>query len=72
MSGGELVHRAVGDPSLESGFAREIFLVIVANVGPGHVLMAETGDALANPGVLGWTCFAAERRDLRDSGLSFR
>src|SRR5246127_503422 len=35
----ELVHRVVGAARLQSGFTREIFLVIVADIGTGHVLV---------------------------------
>src|SRR5712672_319566 len=42
----ELVHRVVGAARLQRGFTGEIFLVIVADIGAGHVLMLCTGDAL--------------------------
>ena len=44
----ELVHRIVGAPRLEGGLASEIFLVIVADVGAGHILVLHAGDALAD------------------------
>src|SRR3984885_1918538 len=44
----ELVHRVVGAARLQSGLAGEIFLVIVADVGAGHVLMLGAGDALTD------------------------
>src|ERR1700716_2263015 len=44
----ELVHRVVGAARLQSGFTREIFLVIVADIGAGHVLVLCTGDALTD------------------------
>src|ERR1700688_218014 len=44
----ELVHRIVGAARLQSGLAGEIFLVIVADVRPSHVLMPYAGDALTD------------------------
>src|SRR5438445_1128448 len=35
----ELVHRVVGAARLQSGLTGEIFLVFVADIGAGHVLM---------------------------------
>src|ERR1700746_2516477 len=44
----ELVHRVVGAARLQSGFTGEIFLVIVADIGTGHVLMLDAGDSLTD------------------------
>src|SRR5207249_9254327 len=44
----ELVHRVVGAARLQSGLAGEIFLVIVADIGAGHVLMLGAGDTLTD------------------------
>src|ERR1700761_3172804 len=44
----ELVHRVVGAARLQGGFAREVFLVLVADVGTRHVLMLGAGDALTD------------------------
>ena len=43
-----MVHRVVLAASLESCFAGKAFLVIIANVRSGHVLMLDAGDALAD------------------------
>ncbi|MBN8909729.1 MAG: FAD-dependent oxidoreductase [Rhodospirillales bacterium] len=45
---GELVHRVVDAAGLQRGLAGEILLVVVADVGAGHVLVADAGDALAD------------------------
>src|SRR6202000_627278 len=42
----ELVHRVVDAARLQRGFTGEIFLVIVADIGAGHVLMLGAGDTL--------------------------
>src|ERR1700758_5293150 len=44
----ELVHRVVSAARLQSGLAGEIFLVIVADIGAGHVLMPDAGDTLTD------------------------
>src|SRR5947209_628940 len=44
----ELVHRVMGAARLQRGFTGEIFLVIVTDIGAGHVLMLRTGDALTD------------------------
>ncbi len=44
----ELVHRVVGATGFQGGVASEIFLVVVADVGAGHVLMPDAGDTLTN------------------------
>src|SRR6195256_4636991 len=44
----ELVHRVVGAARLQSGFTGKIFLVIVADIGAGHVLVLGAGDALTD------------------------
>src|SRR3546814_4370574 len=44
----ELVHRIMGSARLQRRFAREILLVVVADVGAGHVLVLHAGDALAD------------------------
>src|SRR6478752_6951636 len=44
----ELVHRVVGAARLQSGFTREISLVLVADIGSGHVLMLDAGDTLTD------------------------
>src|SRR3979409_709355 len=44
----ELVHRVVGAARLQSGFTGEIFLVIVTDIGAGHVLVLGAGDSLAD------------------------
>src|SRR5579883_2250303 len=41
-----------GRRRLQGRFAREVFLVVVADVGAGHVLMLHAGDALADLGAL--------------------
>jgi hypothetical protein len=38
----------VGAAGLQRGFAGEVFLVIVADVGARHVLVLHAGDALAD------------------------
>src|SRR6201995_3644719 len=48
----ELVHRVVSTTGLERGFAGEIALVVVADVGAGHVLVLHAGDALTDLGAL--------------------
>lgn len=48
QSGGELVHGVVSATGLESSFAREILLVVVAHVGACHILVFYAGDALAD------------------------
>src|SRR6476659_5136348 len=44
----ELVHRVVGAARLQRGFTGEIFLVLVTDIGAGHVLMLGAGDALTD------------------------
>src|SRR2546429_805854 len=44
----ELIHRVVGAARLQSGFTGEISLVIVADIGAGHVLMLGAGDTLTD------------------------
>ena len=44
----ELVHGIVFTTGLERGFASEIFLMLVTNVGTRHVLVLHTGDTLAD------------------------
>src|SRR5215475_6925670 len=44
----ELVHRVVGAARLQGGFTGEIFLVLVADIGAGHVLVLDAGDTLAD------------------------
>src|SRR5215470_15364979 len=44
----ELVHRVVGAARLQRGFTCEILLVLVADIGAGHVLMLGAGDTLAD------------------------
>src|SRR5882757_6224572 len=44
----ELVHRVVGAAGLQGRLAGEVFLVIVADVGAGHVLMLGAGDTLTD------------------------
>src|ERR1700760_1965798 len=48
----ETVHRVVGSARLQRSFAGEVLLVIVADVGAGHVLMLYAGDALTDLGAL--------------------
>ena len=51
-SGGELVHGVVLAGCLEGSLAGEVFLVVVADVGAGHVLVLDAGDTLADFGAL--------------------
>ena len=44
----ELVHGVVFTTGLERGFASEIFLMFVTNVGTRHILVLHTGDTLAD------------------------
>src|SRR6476620_7454377 len=44
----ELVHRVVGAARLQRGFTGEIFLVLVTDIGAGHVLMLGAGDTLTD------------------------
>src|SRR4029453_17471785 len=44
----ELVHRVVSTARLQSGLAGEIFLVLVTDIGAGHVLMLGAGDTLTD------------------------
>src|SRR6201999_3391724 len=44
----ELVHRVVSAARLQRGFTGEIFLVLVADIGAGHVLMLGAGDTLTD------------------------
>src|SRR3954471_8222349 len=48
----ELVHRVVRAAGLQRRFAGKIFLVVVTDVGAGHVLVPDAGDALADLGAL--------------------
>src|SRR4051794_13294419 len=48
----ELVHRVMRAAGLQRGLAGKIFLVVVADVGAGHVLVPDAGDALAELGAL--------------------
>src|SRR5690606_6861265 len=42
----ELVHGVGGTTCLQRGLAGEVLLVVVADVGAGHVLVLDGGDAL--------------------------
>src|SRR5262245_47362935 len=44
----ELVHRIVSAARLQGSLAGEIFLVLVADIGAGHVLMLDAGDTLTD------------------------
>src|SRR3954453_21164515 len=44
----ELVHGVMGAAGLEGRLAREISLMVVADVGAGHVLMLHAGDSLTD------------------------
>src|SRR5882757_10397622 len=44
----ELVHRVMGAAGLQSGLTGEVFLVFVADVRAGHILMLRAGDALTD------------------------
>src|SRR6185369_13212059 len=44
----ELVHRVVSAARLQRGFTGEIFLVLVTDIGAGHVLMLGAGDTLTD------------------------
>ena len=44
----ELVHRVVCASGLQGCLAGEVFLVVVADVGSGHVLVPHAGDALSD------------------------
>src|SRR5438445_6618067 len=44
----ELIHRVVGAARLEGGLAGEVLLVVVADIGAGHVLMLGAGDTLTD------------------------
>src|SRR4051812_20192884 len=44
----ELVHRVVRAARLQGSLAGEVFLVLVADIGAGHVLVPDTGDALTD------------------------
>src|SRR5690606_12363730 len=44
----ELVHGVVFATGLQSSFASEVLLVVVADVGTSHVLVLDAGDALAD------------------------
>src|SRR6185312_1591913 len=48
----ELVHRVVGAARLQGSLTGKVSFVIVADVGPVHVLMLHAGDALTDLGAL--------------------